>query len=97
MFQVERFTFTMPKCKVFAYCLENQVTNPLNINFAFIRSFILFLKEKGHNDGGVFAFYRAVKTYLLWYEDEFEPENWKNPIRKVLPRKHPSNRLREYP
>jgi site-specific recombinase XerD len=41
------------------------------------------LKEAGHNEEGKHAKYQAVKVFLLWYEREFEPENWKNPICKV--------------
>ncbi len=48
-----------------------------------IKEFLLWLEENGHNPGGIHACYRAVKTFLLWIENELEPENWKNPIRKV--------------
>ena len=27
--------------------------------------------------------YRTVKTFLRWWENEAEPKNWSNPIRKV--------------
>lgn len=27
--------------------------------------------------------YRALRAFLYWYEVETEPENWRNPIRKV--------------
>ena len=27
--------------------------------------------------------YRTLHTLLLWWEEEYEPEGWKNPIRKV--------------
>lgn len=65
------------------YCAENRISWIDEITPVFIREFLLFLKETDHNEGGVFAFYRVLKTFLLWYEDEFEPEHWKNPIRKV--------------
>ncbi len=35
------------------------------------------------NKGGVHASYRAIKAMLNFYEDEFEPPNYKNPIKKV--------------
>ncbi len=54
-----------------------------------IRRFLLSLEETGHNPGGVHANYRAVRAFLRWYEDECEPENWKNPIRKVRAPKYP--------
>ena len=37
----------------------------------------------GHNEGGRHACYRAIKTFLYWWEDEVELEGWTNPIRKV--------------
>ena len=29
------------------------------------------------------AAYRTIRAFLYWYEDEVEPDGWKNPIRKV--------------
>jgi len=49
-----------------------------------IRSFIVMLEEEGHNKGGVHSFWRPLKTIFLWFENEFEPDDWKNPIRKVV-------------
>lgn len=43
----------------------------------------MWLDDRGHNPGGIHACFRAVKTFLLWWEDEIEPEGWVNPIRKV--------------
>lgn len=48
-----------------------------------IRRYLLWLEEKHHNPGGANAAYRALKTFLYWWELEVEPEGWKNPIRKV--------------
>ena len=48
-----------------------------------LRAFLLWLEQQSHNPGGIHAAFRAMKTFMLWYESEFEPENWKNPIRKV--------------
>ena len=47
-----------------------------------LRRYLLFLGAT-RNRGGVHAGYRAVRAMLVWYEDEFEPDGWKNPIRKV--------------
>lgn len=52
-----------------------------------LRRYLLWLGDTGHNAGGVFACYRAVKSFLIWYEQENEPENWSNPIHKVKPPK----------
>ncbi len=51
-----------------------------------LRKYLLHL-ETTRNPGGIHASYRAIRAYFNWYEFEFEPENWKNPIRKVHPPK----------
>lgn len=51
-----------------------------------IRKYMLQLRLR-RNPGGVHASYRAIRAFLFWIEEEFEPENWKNPIRKVRPPK----------
>jgi site-specific recombinase XerD len=33
--------------------------------------------------GGVHCIFRAVRTFLFWYEGEYEPDEWIHPIRKV--------------
>lgn len=48
-----------------------------------LRAFLLYLQDSGHNTGGVHSSYRALKAFLNWFEDEAEPPNWKNPIKKV--------------
>lgn len=35
--------------------------------------------------GGVRAQWRAAAAFLRWWEDEHEPEHWRNPVRKVKP------------
>ena len=51
---------------------------------ATLRRFFLGL-ALNHNPGGVDAFYRAVRAFLLWWEKEEEPSGWVNPMRKVRP------------
>lgn len=65
------------------YCLLFGITFVEEITTDLIRSFLLHLQEKGHNSGGVHTYYRSIKAFLNFYESEFEPENWKNPINKV--------------
>jgi len=48
-----------------------------------IREYLLWLEVAGHNPGGRHAHYRAIRSFLYWYEDEVEPIDWKNPIKKV--------------
>ncbi len=64
-------------CNLFGIYLVEEITPDL------IRSFLLHLQEKGHNSGGVHTYYRSIKAFLNFYENEIEPENWKNPIKKV--------------
>ncbi len=48
-----------------------------------IRSYLNELSNT-RNPGGCHAAYRAIKAFLRWHESEVEPENWKNPIKKVI-------------
>jgi integrase/recombinase XerD len=41
------------------------------------------LEDAGHNPGGRHAHFRAIRSFLYWYENDAEPEDWKNPIKKV--------------
>ena len=73
--------------KFVAYSDAQVITNVLDITPNFIRQYLLYLEEDGHNPGGVHAHYRTVRTFLNWWQDEFEPDGWSNPIRKVKPPK----------
>jgi integrase/recombinase XerD len=50
-----------------------------------MRFYMLYLDESGHNAGGVHAKYRAVRAFLRWYQAEFEPTAWRDPLAKVKP------------
>lgn len=54
-----------------------------------IRDFLLILEDRGHNPGGIHGYFRAIKAFLRWYENEVEPDGWKNPIHKVKAPKNP--------
>ena len=43
----------------------------------------MWLEEVGHNPGGRHAHFRAIRSFLYWYENDAEPKDWKNPIKKV--------------
>ena len=78
------------QCEIFAaFCQHQGVMDIEKITPDLLRQYLIHLKETGHNEGGVHAKYRAMKTLMLWYEREFEPEGWKNPIHKVRPPKVP--------
>jgi len=65
------------------YCESQAITQIHQIDPNTLRQFLMILAENGHNPGGIHAHYRAIRTFLNWWEDEVEPEGWKNPIRKV--------------
>jgi hypothetical protein len=41
-----------------------------------IRQFLLWHGETGHTPGGLHAAFRVLRTFLLGYENEAEPEDW---------------------
>ena len=65
------------------FCESQAITQISQIDPNTLRKFLMILAENGHNPGGIHAHYRTVRTFLNWWEDEIEPEGWKNPIRKV--------------
>lgn len=86
--------FYQKKLELFTNYCENQLVKHITeITPQILREYLLFLESQGHNPGGVHACYRALKTFLYWWEDEIEPENWKNPIRKVKAPKVPKTQL----
>lgn len=62
-----------------------------------LREFFIAMSERGHNAGGVHAMYRTVKTFLRWYALEFEPLEWRDPLRKVKPPKRDIEPLEPVP
>jgi integrase/recombinase XerD len=86
--------FYQKKLELFTSYCETQLINHITeITPQFLREYLLYLESKGHNPGGIHACYRALKTFLYWWQDEIEPENWKNPIRKVKAPKVPKIQL----
>jgi site-specific recombinase XerD len=82
--------FYRVKLKLFVNYCDSQVIDKIEqITPDTIRQFLLHLTNTGHNPGGVHTFYRMLKTFLYWWEAETEPENWKNPFRKVKAPKVP--------
>ena len=76
--------FYRKKLKYFTeFCEGQAVTQVSQLTPDFIRRYILELRD-GHNDGGVHACFRSLRTLLYWVEqEEVMPFDWKNPIRKV--------------
>ncbi len=76
--------FYRQKIKLFSdYCDAQAVKQIGQIHPSFLRQYLLYLEESGHNAGGRHAAFRTIRAFFLWYEDEVEPEGWSNPIRKV--------------
>ncbi|HWQ05552.1 MAG TPA: tyrosine-type recombinase/integrase [Longilinea sp.] len=75
--------FYKRECTFFMKWLWSQgVFDILLITSQLIREYFLDLAKR-RNKGGVHASYRAIKALLLYYENEFEPTGYKNPIHKV--------------
>ncbi len=78
--------------KFIEFCRLNQIHEVQELDAKHIRQYLLWLDEKHHNQGGIHAHYRVLRTFLYWYEQENELINWSNPIRRVkvkLPREEP--------
>lgn len=59
---------------------------------AHLRRLVLEYGEN-HRPGGVHCLYRALRTFLNWWEGEYEPDDWRNPMRKVPPPRVPDEVL----
>ena len=76
--------FYKKKLRLFSqYCESQTISYITQITPQTLREFLVWLKQRGHNPGGIHSYYRAVKTFLFWWESEIEPKGWHNPIRKV--------------
>jgi len=82
--------FYTQKLKLFLdYCQAHVVERIGEITATFIRQYLLYLEESGHNPGGRHAAFRSLHAFLNWYEGEAEPVGWTNPIHKIKAPKVP--------
>lgn len=65
------------------WCAAQALTQIDQIDPDTLRNFLLYLEERGHNSGGIHAFYRAIRAFLRWWSDEVEPEGWRDPTQRV--------------
>jgi site-specific recombinase XerD len=65
------------------FCYEQELISVSQLSPTIIRMFLLWLADTGHNPGGVHGCFRALRAFLRWWEEEYEPDNRRNPIRKV--------------
>lgn len=63
------------------YCLGLAINDLNQINPTTIRQYLLFLQEKGHNQGGVHCHFRVLRAFLKWYSGE--EDDFINPLNKV--------------
>jgi len=82
--------FYLYKLRTFSdFCETQLIKNISHITPQLIRQYLLYLEDKNHNPGGRHAAFRALRAFLLWYEEEVDLGDWKNPIKKVsAPRVH---------
>jgi integrase/recombinase XerD len=64
------------------YCHASGLVDVYAVTGDDLRRYLLWLK-RDHRPGGVAAFFRAVHALYTWIEDEYEPEDWRNPIAKI--------------
>lgn len=75
--------FYEQKLKLFAdWCSDSNLVEMQDITADQLRSFVLSIQDT-HNPGGTHAAFRTIHALFYWYEEEYEPEGWKNPIRKL--------------
>jgi integrase/recombinase XerD len=67
-----------------AYCESQAVTQLQDVTPDLFRRFLLKLSET-HTPGGVHSFYRAVRAFLRFIENEEVLPGWMSPTRKVKP------------
>jgi len=80
--------FYRSNLQIFINWLDTQAVKSINqLTPELLRGFFIAMTEKGHKAGGVHAFYRTVRVFLRWYALEFEPLEWRDPLRKVKPPK----------
>ncbi|NLF02858.1 MAG: tyrosine-type recombinase/integrase [Anaerolineales bacterium] len=71
------------------YATENHCEDLMEVTSTLVRQYLLYLRGR-HNAGGTHGHYRALRALLNWFEQEYEPTQWKNPMRKVHAPKVPS-------
>lgn len=69
----------------YSYCLMNDKTTIGEITSQFLRNYFLSLDQTGHNAGGCHAFFRTLRAFFNWYENEIDEEGFRNPMRKIKP------------
>lgn len=69
------------------FCESQAITNIKQIDANVIRDLLQWLEITGHNPGGRHAVYRTSKTFIRWWINEMEPDDYQDPFKKVKPPK----------
>ena len=76
--------FYQKKLGLFFKFIEQMGINRITeISPQMIRAFFISLEQKGHRPGGIHACFRALKTFLIFFENENVIPDWSNPIRRI--------------
>jgi integrase/recombinase XerD len=78
------------------FCELNKIDRVSEITPSLIREYLVYLAVN-HSPGGVHAYFRALKCFLRWYENEIDSKDFINPIRKIKPPKVPEEILEPAP
>lgn len=86
--------FYEEKLRIFLlYCNEHNLTTMDELTPKIIRQFLFDMGEQGRSKGGVHAVFRTLHTFARWYEFEYEPDGWRNPMNKVKAPPYPKELL----
>jgi site-specific recombinase XerD len=66
----------------FYWCDKNSLKDISQVTPSDLRSFLLYLKQSNHNDGGISIYYRSIRSLFNWVWNEYDLE-LKNPIQKI--------------
>ena len=65
------------------FLVHEGLNRSCDIEASTLRQFLIHLKDRGHNPGGIRNIFGAVRAFLNWFEDENAPAGWTNPLRRV--------------
>lgn len=65
------------------FLTQNHISTHRHVTPGVIRRFLVQLQQEGHNEGGVYNIFGAVRALLHWYVVESAPPGWENPLDKV--------------
>jgi len=63
---------------------ENGISTISEINPGIVRDFIIELQNEDHTEGGIHAFFRAIRAMVNWFQVEYDLQGWQNPFDKKV-------------